>query len=526
MDNVMVAFETLHSMKRKGKGQQGYMAVKLDMSKQLNKAKTSIFFSSNTKKATKDYILTLAGTCSTSSYEKYLGLPTLIGRSRHAAFKGILDRMRSRISNWKTKFLSQAGKEILLKAVIQALPTYCMGVFKLPKSLLNEFNRVMHHFWWGHMNQEKKVHWVSWNQMGKAKGAGGLGFRDFESFNLSLLAKQGWRLIQYPNSLAATVFKTKYYSKSDFFQAKIGARPSFIWRSLCAARGLLEKGSIWRIGNGQDAKIWNCRWLPRPTSFMVQSPVQGLSAEARVTELIDGDTKQWNSALVHGTLGPEIAEIVLKIPISVTGARDKLIWTETKDGEEESTTHALWSCPSAMDVWNQGPTVFQKSSNNAGDFKSLVEKSSASSYQDSLELFSVTAKGIWQRRNRMLFENAFTYPSQVARQAVDLLESFKAAQAQPKNRTQHSQDLFSIWMPPPMNTIKINWDAALSVAKNRTGFGLVARNHQGSIVSTKKLSSGGVLEPLLAEALGGLHAVTWAKEEVGNQLWWKVTLRL
>ncbi|XP_042968966.1 uncharacterized protein LOC122301632 [Carya illinoinensis] len=132
-----------------------------------------------------------------------------------------------------------------------------------------------------------------------------------------------------------------------------------------------------------------------------------------------------------------------------------------------------------MDVWNQGPTVFQKSSNNVGDFKSLVEKFNASSNQDLLALFSMTAK---------------------------------AAQGEPKNRTQHFQDQFSIWIPPPMSTIKINWDAALSAAKNRTGIGLVARNHQGSIVSTKKLSLVGVLDPLLTEALGGLHAVVLAKE--------------
>lgn len=133
----------------------------------------------------------MAGLKATSNYEKYLELPTFIGRSKNEAFKGILDRVRSKVSHWSTKLLSQAGKEILLKAVAQALPTYCMGVFKLPQNLLRELNRVMNHFWWGQQQNKHKVHWVSWKQMGKAKTKEGMRFRDLESFNLALLAKQG-----------------------------------------------------------------------------------------------------------------------------------------------------------------------------------------------------------------------------------------------------------------------------------------------------------------------------------------------
>jgi hypothetical protein len=84
----------------------------------LNQAKTSIFFSRNTTIDVQHEILKMAGIPSTQRYDKYLGLPALVGRSRNQAFKSIKERIWRRLNDWKLKFLSQAGKEILLKAVI------------------------------------------------------------------------------------------------------------------------------------------------------------------------------------------------------------------------------------------------------------------------------------------------------------------------------------------------------------------------------------------------------------------------
>jgi hypothetical protein len=77
----------------------------------------------------------------------YLGLPSFVGKSRKQAFCNILGRVSQKLGNWKVKFLSQAGKEVLLKAVVQAIPTYSMGVFQLPISLCKEINKLMQEFW-------------------------------------------------------------------------------------------------------------------------------------------------------------------------------------------------------------------------------------------------------------------------------------------------------------------------------------------------------------------------------------------
>jgi dipeptide/tripeptide permease len=80
------------------------------------------------------------------------------------------------LQDWKLHFLSQAGKEILLKVVIQAIPSFCMSVFFLPKLLCAWINSLMTRFWWGHKEKDKKISWMSWSKMGVPKACGGMGF--------------------------------------------------------------------------------------------------------------------------------------------------------------------------------------------------------------------------------------------------------------------------------------------------------------------------------------------------------------
>jgi hypothetical protein len=56
-------------------------------------------------------------------------------------------------------------------------------------------------FWWGRQNTEKKIHSQKWSKLCEKKHDGGMGFQDISMFNLALLAKQGWRLIQNLDTL-------------------------------------------------------------------------------------------------------------------------------------------------------------------------------------------------------------------------------------------------------------------------------------------------------------------------------------
>ncbi|XP_057247417.1 uncharacterized protein LOC130589838 [Beta vulgaris subsp. vulgaris] len=71
---------------------------------------------------------------------KYLGIPTLAGRSKHHLFSRIMDRVWKKLQGWKEKLLSRAGKEVLLKAVIQAIPTKVFKAKYYPSSSFLDAN--------------------------------------------------------------------------------------------------------------------------------------------------------------------------------------------------------------------------------------------------------------------------------------------------------------------------------------------------------------------------------------------------
>lgn len=158
-----------------------------------------------------------------------------MGRSKRNAFVEIKARVARKLAGWKEKLLSTAGKEVLIKAVAQAVPTYTMSCFKLPKALYDELTSMVSQFWWGQKKEERKMSWLRLEKMCLPKEQGGLGFRDLKTFNLALLAKQGWRLQNHSNSLLYQVFKAKYFPHSNFMDAVMGSYSSYVWRSILAA---------------------------------------------------------------------------------------------------------------------------------------------------------------------------------------------------------------------------------------------------------------------------------------------------
>jgi hypothetical protein len=173
----------------------------------VNLQKSSIFFGKGCHEETKVELKNVLGVNSEALSKRYIGLPTLVGRSKEGTFKYVTESSKTKVSGWKGQGLSTAVREVLIKSSLQDVPTFSMSCFHLTKKMCRNLTSISSKFWWGAMNGERKVHWISWQKMCAVKRDGGLGFLDPEAFNQALLAKQAWRILQEPSSLlAGTIF--------------------------------------------------------------------------------------------------------------------------------------------------------------------------------------------------------------------------------------------------------------------------------------------------------------------------------
>jgi hypothetical protein len=109
----------------------------------VNKDKSAVFFSANCTDEMKAEVHELAGISTEALVEKYLGLPTALGRSTDEQFEHIMAKIKKLVNWYANKHMSGAAREVLIKAICQAIPTYSMSCFKLSKKMCKKITSVI-----------------------------------------------------------------------------------------------------------------------------------------------------------------------------------------------------------------------------------------------------------------------------------------------------------------------------------------------------------------------------------------------
>lgn len=223
----------------------------------------------------------------------------------------------------------------MLKNVLQAIPAYAMSCFLLPKSLCEEIQRVMNAFWWqNNSTSNKGIRWLSWQKMCMMKNNGGLGFRDIKGFNIALLSKQCWKLVNEPDSLMARVLKAKYYPNSHFLQANRKGGDSYTWSGIWEAKEEMKKGLRWVVGDGKSIKILEDRWLRLKEDFCVdKNRVTGDVKHLIVSDFFLENTKTWDVNKLNNHFCSEDVAAMVKTRIPQRYTTDRVAWTHSKNGK-------------------------------------------------------------------------------------------------------------------------------------------------------------------------------------------------
>ncbi|KAM2283227.1 hypothetical protein ACFXTI_032365 [Malus domestica] len=127
-------------------------------------------------------------------HEKYLGVPTIVGRNCSLHFGYIKDRLEKWLHSWKRKLMSAAGKDLLVKTIAQAILIYTISTFLLLKFFYDDLNDMI----------------------------------------------------------------AKYFPNQSFLDMPVKPKASYYWKSICAARKIIKLGCLWQLSvrSPPDTLTW------------------------------------------------------------------------------------------------------------------------------------------------------------------------------------------------------------------------------------------------------------------------------
>ncbi|XP_019200239.1 PREDICTED: uncharacterized protein LOC109193862 [Ipomoea nil] len=267
----------------------------------ISLGKSQVFFSRNTGPVLQDTIATELGIPPTADLGRYLGVPSLHGRTTCATLAGLLDRVATILDGWRSKVLTFAGRVTLAKSVLNAIPTYTMQTAILPKGVCTKLETITRRFIWGGDSETRRTSLVNWETVKKRKGDGGLGIRSLQDVNMAFVAKLCWRMRVEHDSMWTRVLSTKYDTVGGRRQTEVYSTASNAWQGIQGVTPALERGLTRIVRNGRTTRFWMDIWTHNQRLLR-------LDASASIPETLDHMFRRcpevagfWELLLPHNT---------------------------------------------------------------------------------------------------------------------------------------------------------------------------------------------------------------------------------
>lgn len=146
-------------------------------------------------------------------------------------------------------------------------------------------------------DRNKGIYIKAWDSVCTSKAYGGLDLENPHKFNLALLTRLAWRLLENPNKLWSIILKCKYFPKKDPLNYKNKSVRSWVWTSICRGIEVLKENHSWEIGNGENINLWHDRWLPNGNFPKPRGDVSNTQFK-KVVHIIDNNGN-WNNNLIE-----------------------------------------------------------------------------------------------------------------------------------------------------------------------------------------------------------------------------------
>ncbi|KAL3813124.1 hypothetical protein ACJIZ3_014392 [Penstemon smallii] len=288
----------------------------------INQDKSFVHYSKNVEPEFKHIVDVQVNLKECNHKSKHLGLPFCKPKARVQAFTDVVTKFQQKLSGWKSKNLSQAGRAILIKSVAQAMPTYQMSTFLLPISICDMLDKIARKFWWGENERGNSFYLRCWSSLCLPKACGGLGFRKSVDFNRAHIAKLGWHCANKDNSLWVKLLDAKYLKGASFFDPIQPPKDaSWVWSDICKSKELILSNSCFTISVDSSVQTWTQNWIPSLPGFVP-------------TPKCPSSLQPLDFGFVKDLLFPvNIVKEIRKIFISPSHTTQQLIWIPSKSGK-------------------------------------------------------------------------------------------------------------------------------------------------------------------------------------------------
>ena len=127
---------------------------------------------------------------------KYLRIPVTTSRFTKIECSQLMDKILTKVQIWQTTHLSFAGRTVLINSMIFDIISYWASIFVMPHEVIERINQICRNFSWGGAANFKRIPHISWGKICLLRKNGGLGIKDFTTWNKAKIAKLIWLIAE------------------------------------------------------------------------------------------------------------------------------------------------------------------------------------------------------------------------------------------------------------------------------------------------------------------------------------------
>ena len=276
---------------------------------------------------------------------RYLGLPLMTKVMRKQDYLPLVEKIRSKINTWTSRFLSYTGRLQMIKAVLMSIVNFLAVAFRLPGKCISEVEQLCASFLWSGPDLKSTGAKVSWKEICKLKCEGGLGIRALKEVNMVYGLKLIWRMLS-GDSLWGEWIKNNLLKRKSFWEVKVNSQAgSWMWRKMLKLRDMAKTFYKKDVGNGRDTSFWHDNWSTKGVLFEILGERgvidMGIRNEATVEEAVlsIGRRRRRHRTVMLNAIEAELLQLKEKLR---EGVEDVSLWRRKSGFKGNFSTQETW----------------------------------------------------------------------------------------------------------------------------------------------------------------------------------------